>query len=170
MVKFGRRILLAEDPNSAFSKMLAAEKAAVGVDGDRDREGAQAKVWEAKSESGVGGDMLGKADSGEVDLDDRDDAEKVCEGRLLQSEGKSRGGVAMATHSTYILASDGVMGGAVIVPLFVASMSVQVRTSVFLTKWSENSRLLGYKNSGHGEKLFIYAILSAIASLLPIMA
>eukprot|EP00173_Palmaria_palmata_P002380 Plantae.Rhodophyta-Palmaria_palmata.ctg2523.p1 GENE.Plantae.Rhodophyta-Palmaria_palmata.ctg2523~~Plantae.Rhodophyta-Palmaria_palmata.ctg2523.p1 ORF type:complete len:160 (-),score=21.33 Plantae.Rhodophyta-Palmaria_palmata.ctg2523:48-527(-) len=109
MVEFERRVLLAEDSNSAFAKMLAAEKTAVGVDGDGDGEGAQAKVWEAKCESGVGDDMLGKADSGEVDLDDRDDAAKVCEGRLVQSEGKSRGGVTLATHSKYIHASGSVL-------------------------------------------------------------
>jgi ABC-type multidrug transport system fused ATPase/permease subunit len=195
LVEFGRRADLMADPSSAFSILVASQRTPAPATASPAAEGAaEVGGGDGGGGGGVGDEgasVLPKGHDGDDEAEDgimlgtaggsgntagtapaRLDASASSErGRLVQVEGKSSGRVALRHYVKYMQATGGMGALALTVALFASSQAASLGTNVFLSVWSEESRLGGYADGGGTRgKLLAYAGISVLAAALPAMS
>jgi ATP-binding cassette, subfamily C (CFTR/MRP), member 1 len=165
VVEFGLRSQLLAQRDSAFSRLLQSQQMPAGSCDD-DAESDDKEEGERMDEPGGASDGIQAMSAPESG------GRFGKRGRLVQREAKSSYGVDSRHYWKYVNAAGGVWLALTVLALFLASQAASVGTNVFLSTWSEESRLDGYASRAGSDhsKLLQFMALSLLAAALPAVA
>lgn len=183
-IEFGKPQHLAANPLSQFARIIEAghlgDGKTSGENGESLDDGGESQVLDGQGRDKDYGSVEAEGSDGIMSRGLRGHRDALIgkgaqfsataavseRGRLITREMKSRGRVAWRHYAKYFNAAGGLQVCLGIFVVFTLSQIATIGTTVFLSAWSEESRLRGYSEDANtNESLAIFGAISLAAIL-----